>query len=378
MTATLAVNGGDNQAAMAGAAVPVAPSVLVRDTLGNPLSGVPVTFTVTDGGGYVTNPVVSTNASGVATVGSWVMGAPGALNTLSATAPGAGGPAGFQASGCSGGGGTGFSITLCYSTAISPAQRAAFESAATRWRTVIRGDLPDLALSYGAGTCGAGTPGFNLSVDDLMIMVRLENIDGVGAVLGSAGPCINRTAGGLPIVGRMRFDVADMANMEANGLLQGVIQHEMGHVLGIGTRWTTFGLLVNPSPAGGPPLDTYFSGANAINGFNLIGGSSYTGGQKVPVENTGGAGTMNAHWRESVLANELMTGWANVGSMPLSQLTVGSLADMGYTVDTSAADPFFLTLSLRANPENLIPLGDDVDDGPQYSVDENGTLTRIR
>ena len=41
---------------------------------------------------------------------------------------------------------------------------------------------------------------------------------------------------------------------------------------------------------------------------------------------TGGAGTRDGHWRESVLANELMTGWINAGSNPLSVLSVRSLA----------------------------------------------------
>jgi hypothetical protein len=177
----------------------------------------------------------------------------------------------------------------------------------------------------------------------------------------------------------MRFDAADMATMESGGLLQGVIRHEMGHVLGIGVLWSFFGLLVNPSPVGGPPADTYFAGSNAVTGFNLIGGNSYTGGQKVPVENTGPGGTINAHWRESVLANELMTGYANAGSMPLSQLTLRSLADLGYTVDTSAADPFFLTLSLLGGAApGAVPLGNDVADLPRRWVDAHGRVTAIR
>jgi hypothetical protein len=379
-SATVVVNAGNNQAAMVGTAVPTAPSVLVRDLSNNPLAGVPVTFSVTSGGGYLTSASATTNASGVATLGSWVLGSPAALNTLSATAAGAGTPASFTASGCSGGGGTGYGITLCYTTTLTATQRAAFESAAARWKEIITADLPDVALSLGAGGCGATSPAFNLSVDDLMIFAGIEAIDGPGGILGSAGPCIFRTPAGHAIVGSMRFDAADMATMESGGLLQGVIRHEMGHVLGIGVIWTYFGLLVNQSPVGGPAVDTYYSGSGGIAGFNLIGGNSYTGGQKVPVENTGPSGTINAHWRESVLANELMTGYVNAGSMPLSQLTVRSLADMGYTVNTSAADPFFLTLSLGAGgiAPGAVPLGNDVADLPLYGVDAQGRMTRIR
>ena len=32
----------------------------------------------------------------------------------------------------------------------------------------------------------------------------------------------------------MRFDIDDTANMEADGTFEGVILHEMGHVIGVG------------------------------------------------------------------------------------------------------------------------------------------------
>ena len=178
----------------------------------------------------------------------------------------------------------------------------------------------------------------------------------------------------------MRFDAADVDGLESGGRLGSVILHEMGHMLGIGTLWTELSLLHDPSSVG-PPLDTWFSGAQAaIAGFNAIGGSTYTGGQKVPVENSGSAGRMNTHWRESVLANELMTGTLNAGSNPLSQLSVRSLADLGYTVDAAGADPFFLTLTLRGgrDEKDAIPLIGDVEAGPIYRQDEQGRVTRIR
>ncbi|MFL5384564.1 MAG: leishmanolysin-related zinc metalloendopeptidase [Longimicrobiaceae bacterium] len=377
-TATVVVNGGNNQAALAGSAVPTAPSVLVRDLSNNPLAGVPVTFTVASGGGYLTGATAVTNASGVATVGSWVLGSPAALNTLTATAAGASTPASFNASGCGGGGGTGYGITLCYTTTLTATQRAAFESAAARWAQVITSDLQDFPVSLPASVCSATSPSFNLSIDDLLIFAGVENIDGVNGILGFANWCARRT-GALPLVGLMTFDSADMSAMELSGMLQGVIRHEMGHVLGIGTLWSSFGLVVNPSPVGGPPLDTYFPGSNGIAGFNSIGGSTYTGGNKAPVENTGPAGTINVHWRESVLANELMTGYANAGSMPLSLLTVRSLSDMGYSVNTAQADPFFLTLSLKGGvAPGAVLLQNDVPDLPQYSIDAQGRRTRIR
>jgi Big-like domain-containing protein len=78
--------GGDAQSALAGANVPVAPSVKVADSFGNPLPNVLVTFAVASGGGSVTGALANTNASGIATIGSWKLGGTIGANTLTATA----------------------------------------------------------------------------------------------------------------------------------------------------------------------------------------------------------------------------------------------------------------------------------------------------
>jgi hypothetical protein len=111
------------------------------------------------------------------------------------------------------------------------------------------------------------------------------------------------------------------------------VLHEMGHILGIGTLWEDLGLL-----SGAGTSNPIFTGANATAQYNQIFGTSARG---VPVEATGGAGTADSHWRETVLTNELMTGWAGPGTnLPLSRITIGSLADLGYTVNYAAADSF--------------------------------------
>ena len=69
----------------------------------------------------------------------------------------------------------------------------------------------------------------------LLISSTLEPIDGVGGVLGSAGPSqIWSSCRTISLLGAMRFDIDDIANMEADGTFEGVILHEMGHVIGVG------------------------------------------------------------------------------------------------------------------------------------------------
>jgi hypothetical protein len=74
----------DNQSASPGSAVAAPPAVKVLDRFNNPVGGVEVTFSVTGGGGTVTNPVAVTNAVGVATAGTWTLGAQPAVNVVRA------------------------------------------------------------------------------------------------------------------------------------------------------------------------------------------------------------------------------------------------------------------------------------------------------
>jgi alpha-tubulin suppressor-like RCC1 family protein len=101
------VSAGNNQQAAPGAAVQVAPAVLVRDAANRGLPGVEVSFTVTAGGGTLiggaTTETQLTNAAGVATASGWILGPAPASNTLVATVAGGstvtGNPVSFTALG---------------------------------------------------------------------------------------------------------------------------------------------------------------------------------------------------------------------------------------------------------------------------------------
>src|SRR5207249_1427704 len=86
----ISVGGGDNQTALAGSALPTPPSVLVTDDKAQPVVGVAVMFAVTSGGGGLTGAGQTTDASGIATVGTWMLGRVPGTNTLTATATGSG------------------------------------------------------------------------------------------------------------------------------------------------------------------------------------------------------------------------------------------------------------------------------------------------
>src|SRR5207249_2763159 len=103
----IAINGGDKQTAPVGGTVPIQPSVIVKDGGGNPVGGVTVTFAVAPGSGSITGASQTTNASGIASVGSWTLGTTAGTNTLTATASGlTGSPVTFTATGTAGGAGS--------------------------------------------------------------------------------------------------------------------------------------------------------------------------------------------------------------------------------------------------------------------------------
>ena len=220
----------------------------------------------------------------------------------------------------------------------SAAVAAAFEAARSRINGLFRsfGGVTAINPYVAADACLSGEPPLNETVKGIVIFAQVTAIDGVGSILGSAGPCVVRSVTNLPIVGSMQFDSADMNAMLADGSLNGVVLHEMMHTLGFGTIWGPDMQGEVATPNG---LDPEYLGAGAQSEYGNLGANA-TGG--VPVENTGGSGTQGAHWRESVFHNELMTGWAD-GDMALSRMTIGALKDFGYDVDLSKADPYSLS-----------------------------------
>jgi len=326
-------------------AVATAPRVKVADQFGNGVAGVTVTFAVSGGGGSVTGATPTTGSDGTASAGGWTLGPTTGANTLTASATGLASVT-FTATGTAVPPST-FDVEIRVLGSMSAAVQAAFSTAETKWESVITGDLANVSLTAAqVDACDDAVPAEAVTVDDLVIYAKVAAIDGVGGTLGSAGPCYIRTSNKIPIMGTMTFDEADLASMQADGTLNDVILHEMGHVIGIGSVWENQGLLEGKGGA-----DPFFNGANAKTAFTGMGGTLVNG---VPVENTGGEGTRDGHWRDSVFGNELMTGFISGAGNPLSLLTVRSLVDQGYVVNNAAADGYALPAPTPAAAPRLV------------------------
>ena len=253
-----------------------------------------------------------------------------------------------------------FQIELRFINTPTDAQRSQFEQAAARWQGIIHGDVLETVGTIPANGCGPTIPlpEFSGVIDDILINVLLQPIDGPGAVLGRAGACFVRTNDGLPLYGVMFFDTDDLAFLEQNSLLDEVIVHEMGHVLGFSAGIFNLNipgvfsrtLLANPNTA-----DPRFLGETAIDKYTSLGGTLPT----VPIEGTPcGAGTRNSHWDEVTFFNELMTGFINGASAnfinPLSRMTSAAMRDLGYNAVPSVDEGY--TMRTSPNPDPCQPV----------------------
>ena len=220
-----------------------------------------------------------------------------------------------------------FDIELVFLDHFTENQKNVLRYVARRWMAVITEDLPDYEFTQGwSGRCGDQSYEIPAGerIDDLRIYI--STFEG-GSAVGWGSPRLLREENHLPILGCMAFDLK-----RANLLITGL--HEAGHVLGFGRLvWGNLGLLQDLSHDD-PNADTHFNGPLAIAAFNDAGGRNYAGA-KVPVQKMDGS-----HWRGNVFdQGELMLPW--VGGA-LSAITVQALADLGYGVDVTQADPYTL------------------------------------
>ncbi len=341
VAAAIARTGPATQAGFVGNFGSGLPSVRITDAAGRPVAGETVTFAVTQGSGTISGATPRSDFNGDAPLGGWRFGTgPQGLSATVGTLP----PVLFTAT-------TQTPPASAYRVDVrfigpppSATQKEAFDSAAARWSTHILGDLVDIPFTPDDDLSFCGGESLNETIDDLLIFAKIDKIDGAGGILGQAGACYFRDNDSLSVVGIMQFDVDDVVALETSGRFRDVVLHEMGHVFGIGSLWNFKGLITGRGTG-----DPFFTGPAGRMAFAAAGPATGFAGNAVPVENSGGGGTRDVHWRESILRNELMTGFLNSGgSNPLSALTAASLRDEGYVINDAVADPFTFGAALAA------------------------------
>jgi len=350
------------QSALGGTELPDPLSLQVQDQFGNGVPSTVVSFVVTGGGGSITPGSVITDADGNATGAVWRLGksdipqttlvsAGGHFITMTATVA------------------TDFNVGVrFFGPTPSKAAEAAFDEAAARIRAAIVGDIPDVnipATRNGAGIdmsfCGVNGVIVNEVIDDVLIYASIAPIDGPEHILASASVCVIRNQSRLTSIGVMKFDVADIDALISTNRLSNVVLHEMLHIVGFGTIWTDTRRPGGVLLSGGGTENPRYIGSFGISACGMAGGTGACGGG-VAVEGLPfTSGTADSHWRESIFDSELMTGFVEAQgiSMPLSAITIQSLADEGYVVNLFAGEqylvPFSAGVSTPGNQSRSIP-----------------------
>ena len=223
----------------------------------------------------------------------------------------------------------GFQIQLLFHPDTPGILREAMNRQADYWMEILREtEVPDL---FGHSSCYPEdwTPAVPHVIDDIVVSVEIGG--GTYAELCGWEDVFRHR---IPDKGYVTFRPSDATNLHWVDL---IARHELGHVLGVGTLWRIRGQLKNPSTSQ-EVRDTYVVSPLATEAFDAAGGTNYTG-PKVPLHQHGRG--RNSHWRFQVFGGELMSGGVGENA-PTSAVTLQALADLGYTVDLSLADPFRL------------------------------------
>ena len=272
-------------------------------------------------------------------------------------------------------------------------QQAIIARAAARWNAVIVKGALDFDFSENPTfPCGPSGSVTSDVVDDLRIYITVDSIDGAGGSEGNSiansSWCVARARTALsppiwgePITGYVQFDEHDIGQLEQQGMLESVALHEIARVLGFDPFiWDRHGHLKDPWQTTNPDADTHFDGYLSVAAFEAAGGAAYQGA-RVPVEKGVTARSAAVFWRESVFGDEIMTPILTGTVQPLSLITIETLADLGYGVDLSQADPF--SLSVPGGPNTpmsdgpVIDLSQNVVRGPVGLVDMKTGEVRI-
>ena len=229
-------------------------------------------------------------------------------------------------------------------TAVDPSARGLFNNAEAFWEDRIAGYSTEIPTAT------------RNQITRLVVTATVMPIDGPGGVLGAAGPdgiigirFTDRQRHIVSVTASMFFDIDDFPQLEADGILEDVIIHELCHTLGYGTLWEDNVLLTEFPGDNGEEM--HYTGRYGLQGYGQDIGSLSS--PFVPVEQDGGPGTALGHWDDAPPffnrvftenpTKEIMTGFlCDIDPTTGAQIcapkfvalaTLGSLADVGFAID---------------------------------------------
>ena len=272
-------------------------------------------------------------------------------------------PTNYRSSGCDNGEQPGFQICLEI-LGVPNGDEAIFDAAVGAWESVITNDLPNFIppVAFMDSICPPGER-YNPPADgvDIYICGRFEDIDGVDGILGR-GVTVFLAEGLQPTQwGSLVIDSADLSFLQSDPVVyQDTVFHEIGisslpicfifghlphishtiapnlsgHVLGIGNSWE------RPDASLVDRDRCVYTGTNGREKYQQLSSCS----TEPPIECDSG------HWSESCFVTEVMTPTQLVGTpSTLSEMTLGSLEDIGYSVNYDSTEVDYIADELDSS-----------------------------
>lgn len=217
-----------------------------------------------------------------------------------------------------------FSIDVNFgsgSNKLNSAMRNSVQQAARFWENVISHSSLD----------GSHNIDIEITTEDKEWSEKIK----IGASAGSRNRILDTNSNWMPITGESNInsnpDALNYFSSNINSFTR-VMIHEFGHVLGFSENFKNGAKLINKS------TETYKSNSNAGWAYGeLLGTYQQTA---IPL-----ASKDYSHWNEDIFQQEIMTPSANNKSMPLSQMTIAALNDLGWNVNYGAAEDYSLPSS---------------------------------
>jgi hypothetical protein len=360
---------GDDQSATVGEAVPIDPAVVVRDADGNPLAGIPVTFTVTGGNGTVSDNTPVTGSHGVATVGEWKLGGIAGENTLSAAVAGqdlSGSPVIFSATGVPDDVSADQSSVAAAPATINASSGSSASTITVTVRDRFGNPLPGIEVTIAVTGSGSG--------NTLVQPAGPTGADGVAtgrfSSTAAGSRTVSATAGGVAIEQTATVTVAAGAPSAAASSAT-VPDGRAGQA-------TTIEVLLKDAQ-GNPVAGSAGAIVVSIAGANPIGGVA-AGDQ--------GGGRYTVRYTPQVAGTDQVTvrvsGAALAGSPFPSRIEPGATTAAQSTASVpgrvSIFTPFTITITARDQFGNSVGHGGDpfeltIDDGSPRTLTDNGNGT---
>ena len=222
-----------------------------------------------------------------------------------------------------------FRIEISHAASLAACVRSTIEGAARWWERALAGT--ELAES---SQCGSAANTLAVTVE-----TKFQEFGGpIGTAHASCSDSLAR-AGTLVLSEQvfLGIDGNPQFHDPAINLMYQVARHEIGHVLG---------LVGYSGPSRSLVEGNAFIGAHAVTEFKRLGGMA----DMVPLEPNDAA-----HWSKDALRVELMT--PSMGAAqepPVSAITLGALADIGWGVDMSVAEAYQVGQQTRSDREKVV------------------------